>query len=216
MSGTIIITGANGSLATPAVKYLLEKYPYYTAILTVRNTSQSDANTAKLREIITQFPKAKTSIRKLDLSSLAEVKTFADAIANDIASKKLENIAAIVCNAYIWSINDGLKFSAEGYELSLAVNHLAHLSLVLRLLGELKKDGRIVFLGSDAHQPGKNGLEKYPPGLPEDLDALARPKPDVKGQEVGRGLQRYGNSKLAVVMGTYELNRRLLQVSHLY
>lgn len=212
MSGTIIITGANGSLAVPSVSYLLRKYPEYTAVLTVRSTSEADLNTSRLKETITEFPKATTSIRKLDLSSLSEVQEFASTISSEISSKILPPIAAIVCNAYIWSINDGLKLSPDGYELSFAVNHLAHIALVLRLIGSFKSDGRIVFLASDAHHPGKNGLETYPPGIPDNIELLVKPEPDVPGQEVGRGLQRYGNSKLAVVMGTYELNKRLQQV----
>lgn len=212
---SIIITGANGSLAVPSVSYLLKKYPDYTAILTVRDTSDSDPNTARLKETIAEFPKATTSIRKLDLSSLSAVQEFASTISSEIFSKTLPPIAAIVCNAYVWSISSGLKLSPDGYELSFAVNHLAHIALVLRLLGSMKPDGRLVFLASDAHYPGKNGLEKYPPGIPDDIELLVKPEPDVAGQEVGRGFQRYGNSKLAVVMGTYELNKRLQQVGDL-
>ncbi|CAG8979680.1 hypothetical protein HYALB_00003911 [Hymenoscyphus albidus] len=211
MSGTIIITGANGSLAVPSVEYLLSHYPDYTAILTVRNTSDSDENTARLKQTIARFPKATTSIRKLDLSSLADVQEFATTISSEIATGSLGKIAAVICNAYIWSINDGLRFSQDKYELSFAVNHLAHMSLVLRLLGSFRSDGRIVFLASDAHYPGKNGLEKYPPGIPDNIELLVKPEPDTAGEEVGRGFQRYGNSKLAVIMGTYELNRRLQQ-----
>lgn len=216
MAGTIIITGANGSLAVPSVKYLLSKYPDYTAVLTVRNTSNSDVNTARLRATIAQFPKSTTSIRKLDLSSLSEVKEFAATISAEVTNSTLKPIAAIICNAYTWSINDGLKFTTDEYELTFAVNHLAHMSLVLRLLGNMKPDGRIVFLASDSHYPGKNGLEKYPPAIPDDIETLVKPKPDVPGQEVGRGFQRYGISKLAAVMAAYELNRRLLQVCTMY
>lgn len=213
MAGTIIITGANGSLAIPSVKYLLSNYPTYAAVLTVRDASSSDANTQNLRDVVSQFPKANTSIRTLDLSSLSAVSSFAAAIKTDISEKKLPPLASIICNAYTWSISGGLKFSADGYENSLAVNHIGHLALVLRLLDQFGPDGgRITFLSSDSHYPGKNGLEKYPPNLPNDLELLVRPQPDAKGEEVGRGFQRYGRSKLAVVMGMYQLNKRLAQV----
>ncbi|KAF4625680.1 hypothetical protein G7Y89_g12484 [Cudoniella acicularis] len=211
MSGTIILTGANSSLAIPAVNYLFSNYPSYTAVLTVRNTSDSDENTGRLRQEISKFPAAKASVRALDLSSLSEVELFSNQIVTDISNGALPPLVAIICNAYAWSISNGLKHSKDGYEISLAVNHLAHLSLVLRLLGSFGPQGRITFLASDSHYPGKNGLEKYAPGLPDDLNLLAHPTQDRKGEEVGRGFQRYGNSKLAVIMGMYELNKLLLQ-----
>lgn len=44
MLGTIIITGANGSLAIPAVEYLIANYPEFDVVLTVRDTSDADTN----------------------------------------------------------------------------------------------------------------------------------------------------------------------------
>ncbi|KAH6673857.1 short-chain dehydrogenase/reductase-like protein sdr [Halenospora varia] len=209
MSGTIIITGANSTLAIPAVKILLTSYPTYTLILTVRNTTPNDPNTNILLQIIAQFPQAKAFVHSLNLSSLVAVKEFTTTISSKITNNELPEISSVICNAYAWSISTGLKLTAEGNEVSLAVNHLAHFSLVLRLLGHMQPQSRIVFLGSSAIFPGKNGLEKYPPVLPKDLNKLLKPDPDGKGEEVGRGFYRYGLSKLVVVMCMYELNRRL-------
>jgi NAD(P)-dependent dehydrogenase (short-subunit alcohol dehydrogenase family) len=212
-AGSVLITGANGSLAIPSVEYLLSHYPSYTAVLTVR--SEEDENSQRLREVISHFPDAKASVRPLDLSSLSAVQAFAVEIAEDISAGEIPPLAAIICNAFTWSISDGVQFTADGHETSFAVNYLAHLSLVLRLLGYFGSDGgRVTFLASDAHYPGKNGLEKYPPSIPEDLDLLVQPPVDVRGEEVGRGFQRYGVSKLAVIMGMYELNRRLARVNY--
>ena len=44
MAGTIIITGANGSLALPAVQHLLANYSNHALVLTVRNTLDADVN----------------------------------------------------------------------------------------------------------------------------------------------------------------------------
>jgi nucleoside-diphosphate-sugar epimerase len=98
--GTILLTGANGSLAIPAVNYLLSKYPTYMAVLTVRDTTDRDRNTAKLRKIIEAFPSARVSIRRLDLASLSAVQNFATDLHHDVASGKLPQITAIVCNAF--------------------------------------------------------------------------------------------------------------------
>ncbi|KAJ8066071.1 hypothetical protein OCU04_005163 [Sclerotinia nivalis] len=205
--GTVLITGANSSLAIPSVEYLLTNYPNYTVLLTVRNPS--DENTQRLRKVLSNFPEERSSIHKLDLGSLAAVQSFADTIKSDITVTKLPPLSSIICNAFTWSISTGLKFSEDNYESSIAVNHLAHLSLVLRLLGSFQPErGSIVILGSDSHYPGNNGLEKFPPNLPDDLELLVHPAPDKIG-EVGRGFQRYGLSKAAAIMGMYQLNKRL-------
>lgn len=98
----------------------------------------------------------------------------------------------------------------DGYEKTFQVVHIAHAALVLRLLGTFSSDGgRIVLFSSDAHYPGKNSLEKYPPAIPNNLELLAKPAADDPPDNLGRGFQRYAESKLAVVMWMYTLNRYL-------
>ncbi|KAH7132198.1 short-chain dehydrogenase/reductase-like protein sdr [Dendryphion nanum] len=213
---SILLTGANGSLGLHAVSYILQDYPQHTAILTVRNDAPSDPNTAKLLKTLAAFPDAKYEIHKVDLSVLAEVHALADKIRAQISSGKTPRLAAIICNAMVWTLHSGLKFSKDGYEQSLAVNHLAHFALTVELASSMDRErGRIVFVGSEAAWPGKAGLEKYPPKLPEDLEKLAKPDPDKAGEEVGRGFQRYGLSKLAHIMNMYELGRRLKKTEEL-
>lgn len=212
--GTVLITGANGSLAVPAVGYLLSKYPSCTAVLTVRDDSERDTNTIRLRSIIAKYPNAHCSIRKLDLARLSDVGAFTDAIHSDIANGRLQPLVAIICNAFTWDMSETIKFTDDGFERAMGVNHVAHFDLTLRLLGDLEpKRGRIVFMSSESHWPGKAGFEKYAPILPADLDLLVKPQPDKLGEEVGRGFQRYGLSKLVIVMSMYELNRRLKKAS---
>ncbi|KAK6612489.1 putative short-chain dehydrogenase [Botrytis cinerea] len=186
--GTVLLTGANSSLAIPSIEYLLTKYANYTVVLTVRNPS--DENTQRLREILSNFPEDRSTIHTLDLGSLAAVESFAGVIEADITAGRLPPLAAIICNAFTWSISDGLKFTSDNYESSMAVNHLAHLAIILRLLGSFRPDG-------------------VSPNLPEDLELLVHPAPDKSGEEVGRGFQRYGLSKAAAIMGMYQLNKRL-------
>jgi NAD(P)-dependent dehydrogenase (short-subunit alcohol dehydrogenase family) len=213
MMGTLLLTGANSSLGLPAVEYLLKKHPSHTVILTVRNLSRDDPNTAKLHAIIARYPNTKTTISKLDLSSLEEVLTFATQLQEQVAQGKIPELAAIVCNAMNWSMG-GAKYSEDGLELSMAVNHLSQLSLVLRLLKSMDtKSGRIVFLSSEAHYPKKARFEVYPPSIPQNLEEWVHPKEYKSGEEAGRGFWRYGVSKLAVVMGMYALSRRLKTVS---
>ena len=217
MTGTIIITGANGSLAIPAIQHLLTQHQDCTLIGTVRNASDADNNTTFLRKTLSNFASAKTSIRELDLSSLSSVQSFTTSIASEISSDKLPALTAIICNAYYWNLNTPLQKTKDGYEKTFQISHLAHAALVLRLLNSFDSaGGRIVLFSSDAHWPGKNGLEKYPPAIPDDLDSLVKPTDDQSADHFGRGFLRYANSKLAIVMWMYALNRALEKVIHLY
>ncbi|KAI4240597.1 MAG: hypothetical protein LQ352_007612 [Teloschistes flavicans] len=210
MAGSIVITGANSSLAIPAVQHLLAKYPGFTAVLTVRNSTDDDVNTKKLRAIIAKYPGAKTSIHVLDLASLSAVHEFADIIIDEVQRGSLPPLVGVVCNAYYWNLAGAMEMTQDGYEKSFQVCHVAHAALVLRLLGSFASDGgRIVLFSSDAHWPGKNGLEKYPPAIPDDLELLVKPAADEKPDNLGRGFQRYAVSKLAIVTWMYALNRCL-------
>ncbi|KAL4880726.1 hypothetical protein BJY04DRAFT_218883 [Aspergillus karnatakaensis] len=206
MPGTIIITGANGSLAVPATGLLLTKYPDHTLILTARNPQ-----TLKQYE-----DNKKVHIHKLDLADLSAVSAFATTIATDIQSGKLPPLTSIICNAYHWNLRGAPESTADGHEKTIQINHVAHAALILRLLGSFDREsgGRIVLFSSDAHWPGKNGLEKFPPAIPEadQLDTLVKTPAEgveAKAEHTGRGFQRYANSKLAIVMWMYALNRHL-------
>ncbi|KAF2821530.1 NAD(P)-binding protein [Ophiobolus disseminans] len=211
MAGTIVLTGANGSLALPAVEYLLSEYPSFTVVLTVRDDSEQDRNTTELRRIVAKHTNASVSIRKLDLASLKEAQYFSDVLRADITEGRMPRLAAIICNAMAWKLSGGPGLTDDGFETTMAINHLAHFAIALRLLGVMDPQrGRIVFLGSIGHWPEKAGLSRgFPTKLPEDLDALVHPPPDPKGEELGRGFRRYGMSKLVILMVAYELDRRL-------
>ncbi|KAI1746612.1 hypothetical protein F4782DRAFT_544129 [Xylaria castorea] len=208
MAGTIIMTGANGSIAVHAVQNLLSKAPDNTLVLTVRNTSDSDINTKRLREVANRFPKSRVLIRKLDLASLEAVNEFASTTSAEIMREELPPLMAIVCNAFHWNMVADPELTADGLENTIHINHVSHSALVLRLLGSFgPQGGRVVLFTSDCHYPGRNGLEKYSPGIPDDLEELSRAGPEIDKQ--GRGFHRYANSKLAILMWTYALSRYL-------
>ncbi|KAI3325296.1 NAD(P)-binding protein [Xylariaceae sp. AK1471] len=208
MAGTIIITGANSSIAVHTVQHLLTKAPDNTLVLTVRNTSDSDLNTKMLRETVNRFPNSQVSIRQLDLAILKAVHDFTDAIAAEVAERKLPRLVGIVCNAYHWNMVNDPELTEDGLEKTIQINHISHSALVLRLLGSFgAQGGRLVLFTSDSHFPGRSSLEKLPPGIPDDLDELVKARPETDKQ--GRGMQIYANSKLALLMWTYALNRHL-------
>ncbi|KAM5341769.1 hypothetical protein ACJ41O_014800 [Fusarium nematophilum] len=211
MTGTVIITGANGSLALGFATHLLTHHPSHTLLLTVRDASPSDPNTSKLAHIIQSSSSPSTAhIEPLDLSSLSSVRSFADRTAQRVAKGEIPPIKAIACNAFAWSLSGQQLFTPDGFERTFQVGHLAHYLLVLKLLGSMAPDGRIVLLGSTAHYPeNANPLSKLVAEFPDDVERLVRPLPDEAGQEHDRGFQRYGTMKLANVMLMHDLNSML-------
>lgn len=213
MANTIIITGANGSLAIPTIDHLLQQSPDSTLVLTVRDTSDGDVNTSALRAVVAKHPEARVSIRELDLGHLPAVHTFAREIASEIDKGALPHLTAIICTAYHWNLVGPFELTSDGYEKTIQISYLSHFALLLRLINSFRPEGgRIVLFTSDGHEPGKNGLEKIPPAIsadPTQLDLLVRPAEDASADGLGHGFHRYANSKLALVMLTHALNRRL-------
>ncbi len=214
MEGSVILTGANSSLGLHAVEHLLAKYSQYTAILTVRDASDADTNTRRLRGVISQHPGAKAPVHQLDLSGLSATHAFADAVTRGISRGEYPPLVAVICNAYYWNLVGDPELTADGYDTTMQVNHISHAALVLRLLGSFGDGGRIILLSSDSHWPGKNPMEKYPPFIPDDLQLLVNPNAAGHDKK-GRGYQRYATSKLAITAWTHALNRYLQKVCRL-
>lgn len=141
----------------------------------------------------------KAKLLPLDLADLKSVRAFADAIA--------PGADALLFNAGIQVVSD--QRSAQGFEITFATNHLAHLLLVDRLAPGLAKKGRIVLTASGVHDPeGKTGM---PPPLHADARRLAFPETDPQrdAKPGMAGRRAYCASKLANVMTGRELAHRL-------
>jgi NAD(P)-dependent dehydrogenase (short-subunit alcohol dehydrogenase family) len=131
------------------------------------------------------IPGARTYIA--DLSSLAEVRRLADEV---LASES--SLDVLVNNAGIGSAaGAGRQESADGYELTFAVNYLSHFLLTQRLLGLVQE--RIVNVASAGQQA-------------IDFD-------DVQLEHGWSGTRAYCQSKLAQIMFTFSLAERLAGVS---
>ncbi|KAL9573092.1 hypothetical protein ACKAV7_002777 [Fusarium commune] len=212
MTGTIIITGANGSLALAYILHLIKTHPSYTILATVRDASPSDANTAQLSSLLSSHPKS--SIEALDLSFLSNVRGFSENTARRVATGEIPPIKAIICNAFTMSVTEQI-YTPDGFERTFQVNHLSHFVLVLKLIGSMASEGRIVMLGSDTHYTTRSHpLFKQRPEVPENIELLVKPLPDKKGKEYDGGFHRYGNSKLANIMLMHDLNAKLVKVSY--
>jgi NAD(P)-dependent dehydrogenase (short-subunit alcohol dehydrogenase family) len=122
-------------------------------------------------------------VRALDLESLASVRAFAAAWTSDID--------ILVNNAGIMLVPEAR--TADGFERQMGTNHLGHFALTNLLLPRITD--RIVTVSSNAHTRGRLDLN--------DLNWQTRPY---------RTSQAYSDSKLANLLFTFELQRRLSAV----
>lgn len=177
---TFLITGANSGIGKETAQALAQMKA--DVVMVCRN---KDKGEAARREIEKKTGNASVDLLLCDLSSLAEVRTLAAEVRN-----RYGKLHVLVNNAGLFSLSGKTE---DGFEKTFAVDYLAPFLLTNLLLELLKSSApsRIVNVSSVAHFGGH-----------VDLDAIQ------KGS-VPSGWGAYSNSKLALVMFTYELARRL-------
>ncbi|ORW02707.1 oxidoreductase [Mycobacterium kyorinense] len=121
-------------------------------------------------------------VRRLDLQDLASVRQFADGV---------DKADVLINNAGIMAIPHAV--TADGFESQIGTNHLGHFALTNLLLPKLTD--RVVTVSSMAHWLGHISLK--------DLNWTSRPYSPWLA---------YGQSKLANLLFTSELQRRLTAV----
>ena len=135
---------------------------------------------------------------KLDLSSLAKVRSF----AADYATKDYPPIKALVLNAGLQILD--LNYTEDNIESTFAINHVGHALLFYLMSPHLGEEARILVTASGTHDPAqKSGL---PDAIYNSAEELAQPTKETQKYE---GRQRYATSKLCNIMWTYALQRRL-------
>lgn len=193
---TWIVTGGNTGLGYQCVRFLARD-PANLVVIASRDVQKAERAAATLRQ-------AGGAIKALalDLSALSSVREFAETFRD----AKLPPLAGIVCNAGGQSVAVPTK-TAEGYETTFGVNHLAHYLLTRLLLPDLKADGSIVFVSSGTHDP----KERTGMPAPRYRNAGAAAADFEVGSDAGK--RRYTASKLCNIYCTYEFARRLSQSS---
>ena len=148
-----------------------------------------DRGEAARSEIIRKTGSSAIELLLCDLSSLAQVRQLADEVL-----KEHDALHVLVNNAGLVSLAGGT--TVDGLEKTLAVNYFAPFLLTNLLLGVLRSGSpsRIINVSSVSHYGGKIDLNQ------------------IAGGRAGAFMSAYSNSKLALVMFTYELARRM-QVS---
>jgi NAD(P)-dependent dehydrogenase (short-subunit alcohol dehydrogenase family) len=195
---TVLITGGTGSLGYETAKAIAGASRALTVVITGRGAQAGERAAAELEAATGGCVRGMA----LDLGSLDDVRRF----AKELTTAQLPPLRAVVCNAGIQSVS-GTALTAEGYELTFGVNHLAHFLLVRELLAHLVEPARIVFVASGTHDPAK--LTGMPVPAYTSARQLAFPDGTHAGSPNAIGRRRYTTSKLCNVLMTYELARRL-------
>jgi protochlorophyllide reductase len=152
---TVIVTGASSGVGLYAAKALAKRGWY--VIMACRNLEKAETAAQEVG-----IPKDSYKILHIDLGSLDSVRQF----INDFRATG-RSLEALVCNAAIYMplIKEPLR-SPEGYELSMATNHLGHFLLCSVMLADMKRspaaDKRMILLGTVTHNPDELG-GKIPP-----------------------------------------------------
>ena len=178
-----IVTGSNTGLGYDNARVLAARGA--TVVMAVRDTAKGDAAADRIRELT---PGAVVAVHKLDLGSLASVRTAGAELA-----AAYPRIDLLINNAGV--MYPPKQTTVDGFELQFGTNHLGHFALTGLLLNNLLSvDGsRVVVVSSIAHN--------------------IRAKIDFADlQWETRRYDRvasYGQSKLANLMFAYDLQRRL-------
>ena len=181
---TAVVTGANSGIGFQTARELAAHGA--TVVLACRDEAKGrDA----AERITAAVPGAGVDVVRLDLASLASVRDAAERIRSGYPRLDL-----LINNAGLMMPPFGR--TEDGFELQVGTNHLGHFALTGLLLDRLlaAPGSRIVTVSSFAHRQGRI-----------DLDDLSF---DRRRYRPSAG---YGQSKLANIMFTYELQRRLAE-----
>lgn len=176
-----IVTGANTGLGKEITIGLVKLN--VKVIMACRNIKKAQNTTL---EILKTVPTADIEIMELDLNSLASVRSFSNAFCG-----KYQQLNLLIENAGI--MIPPFTKTVDGFESQLGVNYLSHFLLTNLLMPTLNntEGARIATTSSLAHENGYI-----------DFDNLNAEKSYSK-------MGAYRQSKLACLMFTYELQRRL-------
>jgi NAD(P)-dependent dehydrogenase (short-subunit alcohol dehydrogenase family) len=144
-----------------------------------------------------------------DLSRLADVRAAAATVRGLLTTGKVGPLRALVANAGAMSADTRLA-SADGYELTFAVNYLAHAQLIGDLLEAFTAPARIVLLGSNTYYANFwRQLLHVPEAQWRDPVDIARPSTGDSNPGMKSSGVAYSNAKLAILYYAHELQRHV-------
>jgi NAD(P)-dependent dehydrogenase (short-subunit alcohol dehydrogenase family) len=178
---TVVVTGANTGVGFQTAAALAR----HGAVVVLACRDRTRAETAADR-IRAAAPQARIATQELDLASLSSVRTAADALR-----ARYPRIDVLINNAGVMWQPRGR--TADGFETHFGINHLGHFAFTGLLLDRIRAvaGSRIVTVSSPAHKQGRIAFD------------------DLQSEHRYRHVAAYAQSKLANLMFSYELQRRL-------
>jgi NAD(P)-dependent dehydrogenase (short-subunit alcohol dehydrogenase family) len=177
-----IVTGANSGIGYETALVLAQKGA--TVVMACRSLPKAEVAADEIRQA---NPSGSVEVMKLDLGDLDSVREFVTAF-----QERYDRLDMLINNAGIMVPPYGK--TAQGFETQFGVNHLGHFALSGLLLDTLLQtaQSRIVTVSSGAHNFGSI-----------DFDDLNWERKAYQASPA------YGQSKLANLLFTYELQRKL-------
>jgi NAD(P)-dependent dehydrogenase (short-subunit alcohol dehydrogenase family) len=178
---TAVVTGANAGIGFEVARVLAER----GALVVLACRDLGKAQRAAER-IAASDHRARTGVVRLDLASLASVREAAEEIRATYRSVDL-----LINNAGVMELP--YERTQDGFELTFATNHLGHFALTGLVLDRLLEApaSRVVTMSSMGHEPGVMNFD------------------DLQSEHGYEPAEAYYQSKLANLLFTYELDRRL-------
>ena len=178
-----IVTGANSGLGYDTAAVLAAKGAH--VVLAVRNLDKGNEAADRIKKA---SPNAVVALQELDLTSLDSVRKAADALR--AAHPRID---LLINNAGVMYVPTR-ETTKDGFEMQFGTNHLGHFALTGQLLDNILpvEGSRVVTVSSVGHR------------------LLARIHfDDPQLERKYNRVEAYGQSKLANLLFTYELQRRL-------
>lgn len=190
MSTTYLVIGASTGLGRATARALAR---HHRVVVAGRDVAQARAAVP-----------AATDAVAVDLASLASVRRFTDEVA------ALGPFEGVVCNAGVQPVGAPV-LTVDGHESTFAVNHLAHLAIVVRLWSQLSPTARVAFVASGTVDGSRRLARRFGfrGGRYTTAAALARGEGDPDVDETQRARDRYATSKQCNLLTMAALTRRV-------